>query len=266
MNINKIEQTLIPIIRQISQNCLMPYFTQAQVSSKADGSLVTQADIAVQSEIQKQLKIHYPEYDFFAEELSDTEKDNFFTADHRGFWCLDPLDGTSNFANGLPFFAISLALVINGETRLGIVYDPILDECFTAIKGQGAKLNEQSLRISSPPENLQQCIAIIDHKRLDTALSMRLITDSPFHSQRSFGAAALEWCWLAAGRCQVYLHGKHMLWDYAAGLLIAQEAGCVACTLENEPVFELSICSRNIVAAVDSRLFEQWKNIVQHKK
>ncbi len=88
MNINNIEQKVIPIIRQTSQTCLMSYFTQAQVSSKVDGSLVTQADIAVQSEIQKQLKIHYPEYDFFAEELSDTEKDNFFTADHPGFWIL----------------------------------------------------------------------------------------------------------------------------------------------------------------------------------
>ncbi len=69
------------------------------------------------------------------------------------------------------FFAISLALNINGETQLGIVYDPVLDECFTAIKGQGAKLNDQSLRISNLPDNLQQCIAIIDHKRLDTTLS-----------------------------------------------------------------------------------------------
>ena len=262
MIINIIEQKVTTIIRQISQTSLMPYYTRTQVSSKADGSLVTQADIAVQSEIQKQLKIHYPEYDFFAEELSEIEKDNFFTADHSGFWCLDPLDGTSNFANGLPFFAISLALIINGKTQFGIVYDPVMDECFTAIKGQGAKLNEQSLHITNPPDNLQQCIAIIDHKRLETDLSMRLISNSPFHSQRSFGAAALEWCWLAAGRCQVYLHGKHMLWDYAAGLLIAQEAGCVACTFKNEPVFELSMCSRNVVAAVDGRLFEQWKTFI----
>ena len=145
---------------------------------------------------------------------------------------------------------------------MGIVYDPVLDECYTAIKGQGAKLNDMPLCIANPPENLHQCIAIIDHKRLETELSMRLIIDSPFHSQRSFGAAALEWCWLAAGRCQVYLHGKHMLWDYAAGLLIAQEAGCVASTLENEPVFELSMCSRNIIAAVDNSLFEQWKTFI----
>ncbi len=160
------------------------------------------------------------------------------------------------------FFAISLALNINGETQLGIVYDPVLDECFTAIKGQGAKLNDQSLRISNPPDNLQQCIAIIDHKRLDTTLSMRLIIDSSFHSQRSFGAAALEWCWLAAGRYVRSIYMANTCYGTTQPVLIVQEAGCVACTLENEPVFELSMCSRNIVAAVDNTLFEQWKTFI----
>ncbi len=258
MNISKIEE----IVKEVSKTSLMPFFSTAQVSSKADGSLVTEADLAVQSAMQKQLHKHFPDYDFFAEELSDVQKEKFFAARHPGFWCLDPLDGTTNFANGVPFFAISLALIINAETRLGIVYDPLLDECFTAIKGEGARLNGKPLLISNPAGNLEQCIAMIDYKRLDNELSMRLITDSPFHSQRSFGAAALEWCWLAAGRCQVYLHGKHMLWDYAAGLLIAQEAGCVASTLEKAPVFELAMTSKTIIAAVDNELFEQWGDFI----
>lgn len=259
MNINKIEE----IVKQVSRTCLMPLFTRAQVHSKADGSLVTEADVSVQSEMEALLKKYYPEYDFFAEELSDVKKKGFFSNPHSGFWCLDPLDGTSNFANGLPFFAISLALIVNGETRLGIVYDPVMDECFSAIKGQGAKLNGKPLNVSNPPEYLTQCIAMIDYKRLDNDLRILLITDSPFHSQRSFGAAALEWCWLAASRCQVYLHGKHMLWDYAAGLLIAQEAGCIAATLENKPVFELSIESKKIIAAVDKNLFTKWSDFIE---
>ncbi len=259
MDINKIEK----IVKQVSQTCLMPCFTRSLVSSKADGSLVSEADIAVQTEIEQQLKKHFPEFDFFAEELSAQQKAAFFSVQHSGFWCLDPLDGTSNFAHGLPYFAISLALIKNGRTQLGIVYDPTRDECFTALKGEGAKLNGKSLQLSSPPETLKQCIAMVDFKRLDNDLSFKLIRQAPWHSQRSFGAAALEWCWLAAGRCQVYLHGKHMLWDYAAGLLIAEEAGCLSSTLKGQAVFNLSLDSRNVVAAVNQDLFIQWQNALK---
>ncbi len=260
MNINKIEG----IIKQVSKSCLMPLFNRSQVNSKADGSLVTEADIAIQSEIERQLKNHFPEFDFFAEELSDQQKSAFFSVQHPGFWCLDPLDGTSNFAHGLPYFAISLALIKNGRTQLGIVYDPVRDECFTALKGEGAKLNGQPLEISTPPETLKQCIAMIDFKRLDNALSCKLIRQVPWHSQRSFGAAALEWCWLAAGRCQVYLHGKHMLWDYAAGQLIAEEAGCLSSTLKGQHIFKLSQEPRNVMAAVNQDLFTQWQNALKN--
>lgn len=236
----------------------MPWFELSTAQKKQDGSIITQADLAVQNAIKAELQKHYPQYGFFAEELSHQEMAAFFSQNHKGYWCLDPLDGTSNFASGLPFFAISLALIVAQQTVLGIVYDPVRDECFTATKGNGAFLNDKKLDSTEFGRNISDCLAMIDLKRLPKELAVKLVSSPPYASQRSFGAAALEWCWLAAGRSQLYLHGKHMLWDYAAGLLIAQEAGCATSDLYGEAVFQPSLEAKKVVAAVDNSLYQQW--------
>ena len=89
-------------------------------------------------------------------------------------------------------------------------------------------------------------------------LGLRLVTKSPFRSQRSFGAVALDWCWLAAGRSHIYLHGRSKLWDYAAGNLIFHAAGGYSTTLTGESVFTRSLTPRSSVAAVDAQLFAAW--------
>ncbi len=105
---------------------------------------------------------------------------------------------------------------------------------------------------------LSEGVALIDLKRLPRALAARLASDPPYQSQRSFGAVALDWCWLAAGRCHVYLHGQQKLWDYAAGCLILQEAGGQAVTLEGEAVFATTLEPRSAAAALDPEVFRQW--------
>ena len=102
-------------------------------------------------------------------------------------------------------------------------------------------------------------MALIDLKRFFLELAGCLVVSLPYKSQRSFGAVALDWCWLAAGRCHVYLHGKQKLWDYAAGCLILAEAGGSAVTLEGEPVFKPTLEPRSAAAALDPELFAQWK-------
>ena len=124
MNIDELKNIII----EASNNELMPRFQRCQTEVKADGSLVTEADFAVQSAIQNALKTRWPEYAFLAEEMSADEMNAFFDANPDGFWCLDPLDGTSNFSSGIPYFAISLAFIQQGEVQLGIVYDPNRDE------------------------------------------------------------------------------------------------------------------------------------------
>lgn len=176
-------------------------------------------------------------------------------------WCLDPIDGTSNFAAGLPFFSISLALLEKGQVSLGIIYDPVRKECFTASKDQEARLNGESLKLNTTqPVTLSQSIALIDFKRLPIDLRQNLITKMPFASQRNLGSIALEWCWLAANRYHVYLHGKQQLWDYAAGFYIFSKVGGLACTLSGEEIFSYDLTPKSAVAALDKNLFSSWTN------
>ena len=207
-----------------------------QRHTKLDGSVVTEADIALQRRLQQELARHWPEYDFLGEEMAGHEQEELMrVCTQKGLWCLDALDGTSNFAAGVPYFAVSLALLIHCRPELGLVYDPVRDECFTAQRGQGAWLNGLSLGTRAALElPLPRCIAAVDFKRLAARSAARLARRRPTVRQRNFGASSLDWCWLADGRFHVYLHGGQKLWDYAAGHLILAEAGGRSQTLAGE--------------------------------
>lgn len=236
---------------------LLPRFARVERAHKADGSVLTEADLAVQERIAGQLQELWPETVFLGEEMAAEEQQALLSST-KPAWCLDPLDGTRNFASGIPYFCISLALLQEGAVSIGLVYDPVRAECFAASRGQGALLNKQPLAVAPTGLELKQTTALIDFKRLDGALATRLATQVPYASQRSFGSVALDWCWLAAGRCHLYLHGRSHLWDYAAGQLILGEAGGYSCTLDGEPVFTRSLTPRSSVAAVDEPLFRAW--------
>ncbi len=253
-------QALQAMLVTAAQEELLPRFAKVIHSHKADGSVVTEADIAMQRRVSDQLTAGWPEYVFLGEELPATEQIRRLNAPEQGLWCLDPLDGTGNFVAGLPYFCTSLALLINREARLALVYDPVRDECFTAESGKGAWLNGERLGEHGDQTPLRESMGLIDFKRLTADLAARLIASPPYRSQRSFGASALDWCWLAAGRCHVYLHGHHMLWDYAAGSLILQEAGGQAVTLEGEAVFRPSLEPRSVAAALGGDTFREWLN------
>jgi myo-inositol-1(or 4)-monophosphatase len=141
---------------------------------------------------------------------------------------------------------------------LGIVYDPNRDECFVGIRGQGAFLNDQPLRVKPVALPLSQCTALIDFKRLPARLAMNLVAQRPYASQRSYGSVALDWCWMAASRFHVYLHGASNIWDYAAGLLIYNEAGGVSSTLNGEAIYVNELSKRSSVGALDQLTFDQW--------
>jgi myo-inositol-1(or 4)-monophosphatase len=171
------------------------------------------------------------------------------------------LDGTSNFACGFPYFGISLALLEGGEAKLGVVYDPVRAECFCAERGVGAWLDGEPLRLASDTAELRDCLALVDLKRLNVGELPRLGGDAPFRSQRNLGSVALDWCWLAAGRGQLYLHGGQKLWDYSAGRLIAAEAGVPNRLLARdgrEPPPGVSLEPRMAVAAANAGLLQQW--------
>lgn len=239
---------------------LLPRFADVTRHVKTDGSIVTEADHAMQQRMQRELAARWPGYAFLGEEMAGDEQERLTREAGRGLWCLDPLDGTSNFAAGIPFFAVSLALLLDGRPVLGLVYDPVRDECFTARRGEGAWLNDTPLGAPGlQPAELKRAIACVDFKRLERSLAGSLGAQPPYGSQRNFGSSSLEWCWLADGRFHLYLHGGQQLWDYAAGWLILSEVGGYSATLDGEEVFALGLAPRSVVAARDSRLFSSWQ-------
>lgn len=253
--LDQLRELVPPLARQE----LLPRFTRVAASLKADGSVVTEADIACQRALAAALAGRWPHIPLLGEEMDAAAQQRLLDDSAAGLWCLDPLDGTSNFAAGIPYFALSLALVQRGQVRLGLVYDPVRDECYSAAQGEGAWLNGEALRARATGLPLSRCIALVDFKRLSPALSTRLVCDTPFASQRNFGSSALDWCTLAAGRGHLYLHGRQNLWDYAAGSLILAEAGGRAETLQGEPVLHVGLQPRSVVATLDPALFGPWR-------
>ena len=250
-------RTLEALLVDAAERELLPRLHQVSADRKADGSLLTEADLSLQQCLVATLTEINPDIPVLDEEMSLEVQQAMFKDTEHGVWCLDPLDGTRNFACGFPVFAISLALIRHGKVELGLVYDPLRRECFSAARGQGAWLNGKPLacQVETP---LASALALIDFKRLPVELAQRLVTSAPYPSQRSIGSGALDWCWLAAGRVQVYLHGRQHLWDYVAGQLILAEAGGQAVTLEGEAVFINQLQTRSIVAGCHPAVFEEW--------
>lgn len=252
-NLNKLKDIIIPAAREE----LLSRFTKVERQQKADGSILTEADLATQQRIAEQLKQCWPETVFLGEEMTAEQQAELLKSD-RPIWCLDPLDGTSNFAAGIPYFCVSLALIQKSKVTLGIVYDPIRDECFSADHERGATLNGIPLVTANTGLSLKQATAIVDFKRLTPELATRIVSEIPYASQRSFGSVALDWCWLAMGRGHVYLHGRSNIWDYAAGNFIFNKSGGYSCTLAGESIFVDELMPRSSVGAVDESLFKEW--------
>jgi myo-inositol-1(or 4)-monophosphatase len=220
----------------------------------------------MQRRLQQELGAGWPAFRLLGEEMSAAQQAQLLAGPGQGLWCLDPLDGTSNFAAGIPFFGVSLALLGEGEVQAAVVHDPARDESFSALRGQGAWLNGRTLKAPATPPQIAQAMAMVDLKRLPDPLVLALARRAPYRSQRSFGSVALDWCWVAAGRCQVYLHGGQKLWDYAAGQLILKESGAVGGLLDDyrgDWQREPTLTPRIAVAATHPALLGQWRDWIR---
>ncbi|CAO3616113.1 unnamed protein product [Cunninghamella blakesleeana] len=206
--------------------------------------LVTETDQAVEKYIKEKLSSTYPSHKFIGEEtMSSGEK---FTFTNDPTWIVDPIDGTTNFVHGYPFVAVSIGLTINKIPMMGVVFNPLLNELYSAAKGLGAYLNESiSLPLFAPTEltDLSQCLVsteagsdrsfgVID-KKIDTfyKLLKQKKNDGKdndgceVHSIRATGSAALNMCQVAKGSSDVYWEIGCWEWDILAALVILQEAG-----------------------------------------
>lgn len=249
---------LVDAVRQVGDEVVMPYFLKVARQQKDDGSVLTEADIAAQTALQGCLQ-HILQAPVLGEEMSAEQQQACWDAGLQALWCVDPIDGTSNFAGGQPYFCISVALLQQGKPSLGVVYAPALNEMFYASAGQGAFLNGIPLPAASYAPSMRDGVAAVDFKRLNKKLATALATEPPYYSQRNFGASALEWCYLAAGRFDLYLHGGLHLWDYAAGLLILLESGGQAACMGQDAFWKEVSGKCSAVAAGTPHLFAPWQ-------
>lgn len=251
-------QAVIDVVRQTAEQEIVPRYLKVARQHKTDGSLFTEADLAAQTALVEKL-CAIREFPVLGEEMSSEAQAGLWDRGRAGLWCLDPIDGTSNFVNGIPYFAVSVALMHGGRPTLAVIYDPIAKELFYAEKGKGAYLNGERLPIKSHVPSLRRAMAGIEFKRIDKSLARQLAFQAPYCSQRNLGASTLDWCYVAAGRFDIYLHGGQKLWDYAAGCLILSEAGGHMCTLSHDNFWQDNIWQRSVVAALNPDLFREWK-------
>jgi myo-inositol-1(or 4)-monophosphatase len=250
------------VVRSVAAEEIMPRFQRVAHARKEDGSLFTEADLAAQEALARGLREIRP-LPVVGEEMTEAQQGERWLAGQAGLWCVDPIDGTSNFVNGVPFFAVSVALMQAGRSVLGVVFDPVADEMFYAEHGHGAFLNGQRLPLRPGRVHMRGAIAGIDFKRLPSRLSAALVAQPPYASQRNFGAGTLEWCYAAAGRFDITLHGGQKLWDYAAGAVILEEAGGRACTLTHDDFWADGLWHRSVIAACNPALFAPWRDWIR---
>lgn len=251
------------VVREVAAQVIMPRYLKVLREHKADGSIFTEVDIAAQRALAFRLQMLRPQAVLGEEELSEAEQHRMWAEGDAGLWCVDPIDGTTNFVAGLPFFAISVAYFIGGRAVVGVVYDPATREMFSAARGGGATMNGLRLPLRPPAQNLADCLAGVDFKRIPKKLGDDLATRPPYYSQRNFGCSTLEWAYAAAGRLDLLLHGGQKLWDYAAGRLILEEAGGRMCTLKHDDFDADSLWKRSVIAASDPQLFVAWRDWIR---
>ncbi len=203
------------------------------VDFKGETNLVTEVDRACEEAIHGLLRVAFPTHDFLMEESVTPRTASPF------LWVVDPLDGTTNYAHRYPQFCCSIALQHEGKTVLGVVYDPIREELFTALAGSGALLNGSRIRTSGEDQLIRCLIATGFPNEVRTARDKNLRKFARIlhlaRSVRRSGSAALDLCYLAAGRLDGYWVLTLAPWDAAAGVLLVQEAGGCVTDLDGTP-------------------------------
>lgn len=256
----------VALVREVAQREIMPRFLRViHDQRKDDGSRCSEADLAAENFLHGRLK-EIRRCPIIGEEMPPAAQRASWhggSDDDDGLWCIDPIDGTTNFINGLPCFAVSIAWIRARRTRLAVTYNPITDEMFYAREGNGAYLNGRRLPLRAVTADIGRAVGGVDFKRIPKQLADRIAVSPPFYSQRNFGCSTLDWCNLAAGRLDLYLHGGQMLWDYAAGSLILREAGGQMCTLAHDDFDQDEVWRRSVIAALHPTVFANWQQWVR---
>lgn len=203
-----------------------------EISTKGHRDWVTNADVAVQLMVTDKIQSRFPEHGFLVE-----EKDGRLPTTGNIIWIIDPIDGTTNYSRGMPNYCVAIAVMVNNQIEVGVVYSPINDSLFTAIRGKGSLLNGKSIAVSEG-KAIDRAIVCLDwaHKpkaRQETITKLSMLLHK-IGTIRTIGSSALSMCWIACGRLDIYYNLTHKAWDVAAAALILAEAGGRTSSWNNE--------------------------------
>lgn len=219
-----LRSTLIAATRAGAEEILRFFQRSFTVHNKEGiNNLVTEADHAAEKAILAVIRKEYPDHQILAEESGQLAQNSAYK------WIIDPIDGTVNFAQGIPLNCVSIAIEHEGRIVMGAVYNPHMNEFFFAEKGQGATLNEKPIRVSNKTETIKSCLVTgfpytyINEPNGPLEVFERFVRKGV--PVRRLGSAAIDLCWVACGRFDGFFEQKLEPWDSAAGYLIVEEAG-----------------------------------------
>jgi len=237
----------------------MDRLDRLKIVTKQNNDFVSNVDHMAEQAIISAIKTAYPDHGILAEESGIQAENSEFQ------WIIDPLDGTTNYLHGFPQFAVSIALKHKNRLEVGVIYDPLSQELFTATRGDGAKLNDKKIRVTGH-KGLNNALLgtgfpYYDQSYLDTYLETMKALMQKTAGIRRPGSAALDLAWLAAGRIDGFWEFNLKAWDIAAGALIVREAGGIVSDFDNQDGY---LENGNIIAAAP-KVFPDMLKIIQEK-
>lgn len=216
----------LPLCEQAARagaEALLSWIGRFGVQEKGPSDLVTEADFASQEAVRRTVLAAFPEHQFLSEEGGDRPPFD------KGYcWVVDPLDGTTNYVHGVAHYAVSVALVEDGKPIVGVIFDPVADECFCAQRGAGAWLNGRAIRTSGETELSRALVAASFASHVDfpsPEVDQFVAALRNCQAVRRTGSAALNLAYVAAGRFDAFWAQSTKAWDIAAGVLLVEEAG-----------------------------------------
>ena len=224
------------------------------ISEKGEKDLVTSMDLEVEKMIISELNSNFPNDIILSEETTSNTKIN------NRCWVIDPIDGTCNYANDLPLYGVQLAFTKNGIIYISCIYFPKSDECFIALKGQGAFLNGNKIHVKKEEDISKMVVSLGDFNPKDEEISKQEYdTLGDLRKKvmriRMFGASCADFCYLATGRISAHLRYYSFPWDVVPGILIAEEAGAIFSHIDGS---KLDIESSYGMVISNSRKFNDY--------
>ncbi|MFC2149151.1 inositol monophosphatase family protein [Candidatus Auribacterota bacterium] len=239
-------------------NILRRHFGKVKdIGFKGRIDIVTDVDRRSEDKVVSILRKHFPDHGILAEEGNEIKSDSPYK------WLIDPLDGTTNYAHSYPIFCVSIALEYKGVIILGVVYNPVMDELFTAEKGKGAYFNKKRIRVSKI-NKLQRSLLVTGFpyailKKSKVVFKIFELFSLNCQGIRRDGSAALNLCYTACGRFEGFWESELNPWDTAAGYLIAKEAGAVITDYARKPFS----CYKNEILASNGRIHKAMIGIIR---